>query len=336
LEQYVLFQYEDRTCVAKKTPFTREEKLNGFYYYDLRHHDEDEYFPAYIVKEARFDYWGCLMTNRPIEAVEQSGSYDLYDLDEDEDGELVPVPAEGFVTNVHFYDMRFYREATNASILGKTVDFQSILRVWECIDPYFYNSSEMTMDRVWSMPSKNPYTLSPVKELLANEIRGGFIIDPFANAGKWGHLTNDLNPAMDTNFHLDALEFVRMFEDESVDVCLFEPPYSPRQVKELYESVGLDTLGGKRTQASYWSDLKKEISRVLRVGGKVISFGWNSGGMGNKEVFHINHVRLIPHGGQHNDTIVTVSVKTKSISIPKRVLKSSSKKQSSDGQLSLF
>jgi len=309
LEQYILFQYEGMTCVAKKSPFSREERLNGFYYYDLKHPDEDDYFPGYIEKEALYDYWGSLMSNKPIKEVEENGSLVLFDYDYNERGELIPVPTEGFVTNVHFFDIRFFREESSTNILGKTIDFKSILWVWDCIDPYFYAPTEMTMDRVWSMPNKNPYKLAPVKELLAKEIKGGFIIDPFANIGKWGHITNDLNPQMDTNFHLEALEFIRMFEDESVDVVLFEPPYSPRQAKELYESVGLDTLGGKRTQSSYWGDMKKEISRVLRVGGKVISFGWNSGGMGNKELFHINHIRLIPHGGQHNDTIITVSVK---------------------------
>ncbi|WP_240416641.1 LPD28 domain-containing protein [Paenibacillus periandrae] len=308
--KYVLFEFEGITCVVKKSPFTREEHMNGFYYYDLEHEDDDDYFPARIKQKAcSVNYWGALMTNKPLVGVDCSGSIDLFDLDEDEEGEEIFVPHENFVTNVHFYDLNFYYQESANNIISKSTDFHSIMKIWECIDPHFYVPEEMKMDRVWSMPNANPYLLGPVKELLREELRGGFTIDPFANQSKWAHVTNDLNPNMSTNFHLDAYEFLKLFDDESVDVVLFEPPYSPRQIKELYESVGLDTLGGTRTQASYWSNLKKEIARVLRVGGKAISFGWNSGGMNNKKLFHINRIRLVPHGGAHNDTIITVSVK---------------------------
>ncbi|MBG9692562.1 adenine-specific DNA methylase [Lysinibacillus sphaericus] len=190
------------------------------------------------------------------------------------------------------------------------------------------------MERSWNMPNKNTFEIKSIRELLKDELKGGLIIDPFANRNNYGHITNDLNEKYDTDFHMDALDFLRMFPDESVDVVLFDPPYSPRQVKEAYESVGLNTKGGRLTQASYWSDLKKEIARVLRIGGKSISFGWNSGGMNNKELFHINRIQLVAHGGNHNDTIVTVSVK-KFSKIPEK--KNDSRFDSKvNKQLSLF
>ncbi|MBP1308922.1 hypothetical protein JOD82_001942 [Paenibacillus sp. 1182] len=213
------------------------------------------------------------------------------------------------MTNVHFYDLRFYHQEWESCIFGKSVDFESIMAVWQCIEPYNYPVEALQMDRVWSMPNKNTFNMKPVADLLKEELRGGFIIDPFANRNRYGHITNDLNQKYDTNFHMDALEFLEQFPDGSVDVVLFDPPYSARQIKEAYESVGLDTQGGVLTRASYWSNMKKEIARILRVGGKAISFGWNSGGMSNKELFHINRIRLVPHGGAHNDTIVTISVK---------------------------
>lgn len=319
MENYILFTFEGRICVAKKSPFEKEERLTGFHYYDLTH-EEDEHFPARIVKQAtsEWDYWGSLMVSQPFEEIEDQkygcfGTIDLYELDEDEFGDEIMVPNEEFVTNTHFYTFGFYMESSASCVLGKASDFDSVLSTWQCIEPHSYPVEALQMDRVWSMPSKNTFDMKPVSELLKEELKGGFIVDPFANRNRYGHITNDLNEKYETNFNMDALEFLRMFPDESVDVVLFDPPYSARQIKEAYESVGMDTQGGVLTRASYWSNMKKEIARILRVGGKSISFGWNSGGMNNKDLFHINRIRLVPHGGNHNDTIVTVSVKTKAI-----------------------
>lgn len=54
---------------------------------------------------------------------------------------------------------------------------------------------------------------------------------------------------------------------------------------------------------------KKEISRIVKRGGKVITFGWNSGGIGQKYGFEIERILLVPHGGWHNDTICVVERK---------------------------
>ena len=64
------------------------------------------------------------------------------------------------------------------------------------------------------------------------------------------------------------------------------------------------------TKASFWGNHKREISRIVKIGGKVITFGWNSGGIGYKYGFEIQKVLLVPHGGWHNDTICTVEIKT--------------------------
>lgn len=63
------------------------------------------------------------------------------------------------------------------------------------------------------------------------------------------------------------------------------------------------------TQASYWSNHKKEISRIVKDGGKVITFGWNSGGIGKKYGFEITDILMVAHGGWHNDILCTLEVK---------------------------
>ena len=170
----------------------------------------------------------------------------------------------------------------------------------------------MEIKRVWSMPNKNTFDIRPIRELIDKYIENLtgeiVIIDPFANKNKIANITNDLDTEYDTDYHLDALEFLKMFDNNSVDVILFDPPYSPRQVSECYKKCNM-TVNMQTTQASYWSNLKKEIGRIVKKDGYAITCSWNSGGIGKKYGFEITEILLVPHGGWHNDTIVVVEKK---------------------------
>lgn len=163
------------------------------------------------------------------------------------------------------------------------------------------------MDRYWSMPSKNTFEMKPALDLILR-YRHGLTIDPFANRSKLADITNDLDPQYDTDYHLDAEQFLMRFPDASVDTVLYDPPFSSRQVSECYKKLGM-TVNMETTQNSYWRKQKEQISRIVKPNGIVISFGWNSGGIGMKYGFDKLHIRLIAHGGNHNDTIITVERK---------------------------
>ena len=170
-------------------------------------------------------------------------------------------------------------------------------------------NSNISIERIWAMPNKNTFEIKPIHDLIVDELTEGLWIDPFANRNKLASITNDLNTEYDTDYHLDALDFLKLFNDDSVDGVLYDPPYSPRQVSECYNNVGYNVTWDT-TKASFWGNHKREISRIVKIGGKVITFGWNSGGIGYKYGFEIERVLLVPHGGWHNDTICTVEVKT--------------------------
>lgn len=138
------------------------------------------------------------------------------------------------------------------------------------------------------------------------------IIDPFANSNKLATVTNDLDEQYDTNYHLDATDFLKIFPNKSVDTVLYDPPYSPRQVAECYKQLGR-AVNMATTQASYWAKQKAEIARIVKDGGIVITCGWNSGGIGKQYGFEIIEILLVAHGGWHNDTIVTVERKREHI-----------------------
>ena len=163
------------------------------------------------------------------------------------------------------------------------------------------------IERTWAMPNKWTFTIKPIKELLDQEFTNGIWADPFAGKNSPATITNDLNPKMPTTYHMDALEFMRKFDTNSIDGVLFDPPYSSRQVKECYEGFGSGKLWDGRT--SFWSDIKNEIAGVVKPNGKVICFGWNSGGCGMSRGFTLKRILLVPHGSTRNDTICTVEIK---------------------------
>ena len=165
----------------------------------------------------------------------------------------------------------------------------------------------MIISRQWAMPNSRTFQIKPINDLI-NKYLGDISIDPFANTNKLAYITNDLNPEYNTIYHMDALDFLKMFPDDYVDTVLYDPPYSPRQVSECYKMLD-KTVNMQTTQSSYWSNHKKEIGRIVKKGGYCITCCWNSGGIGKKYGFEIEEILLIPHGGWHNDTIVTVERK---------------------------
>lgn len=165
----------------------------------------------------------------------------------------------------------------------------------------------MLIERVWAMPNSNTFEIEPIRDLLRQELTDGLWIDPYANKSKLATITNDLNPEYDTDYHMDALDFLKMFEDRSVDGILFDPPYSMTQVKQCYNGFGFEMTSHKAHY--FYADQRVEMERIIKIGGKIIWFGWSTNGVGLNLGFEMTRILLVPHGGIHNDTICTVEVK---------------------------
>ena len=127
------------------------------------------------------------------------------------------------------------------------------------------------INREWAMPNKNTFSIKPIKDLIERYLEGKWI-DPFANDSifKDSLVTNDLNPDYKTDYNLDALEFLKQFDDNSIDGILFDPPYSIHQIIQVYEGFG---------KIKSFSRYAHEIKRIIKPKGYCISFGWNTNGM---------------------------------------------------------
>lgn len=163
----------------------------------------------------------------------------------------------------------------------------------------------MKIERKWAMPNHNTFSIKPIREFIGDVPIHS--IDPFARNSELATITNDLNPDFDTTHNMDALDFLKTIDDNSADMVLFDPPYSLRQLKECYDSIGA-SLSQYQTQ-HFFSDVKDEIARITKLGGVVFSFGWSSQGMGKSRGFEIESILLVPHGGIHYDTICVKEVK---------------------------
>lgn len=171
--------------------------------------------------------------------------------------------------------------------------------------------NDIKFSRYWAMPSSDTFDVAPIAEFVKKYLRESKVsIDPFARNTSWATYTNDLNPDTRADHHMEALDFLAMLKEKKVlaDLVIFDPPYSARQVAECYAQVGKKTTM-EDTQGASWSNWKKAIVPLVKDGGMVLSFGWNTVGMGIKHNFDILEIMLVCHGGVHNDTICMAEVK---------------------------
>ena len=75
-------------------------------------------------------------------------------------------------------------------------------------------TSSVLFSRVWEMPNSNTFDIKCIGKLIHKYLKPEMeSIDPFANKCKLAKITNDLNSDYDTDYHLDAVDFLKQFND---------------------------------------------------------------------------------------------------------------------------
>lgn len=151
------------------------------------------------------------------------------------------------------------------------------------------------------MPRADTFGLPPVAELLDRWLEGrAVIVDPFARNATRGTVTNDLDPGTTAQHHKHADAFVTGLAAEGLvaDAVLLDPPYSPRQIKDCYHASGLKTSRTATQHAGLIARVRDSVARIVRPGGVVISFGWNSVGMGKGRGFGLAEILLVSSGAR--------------------------------------
>lgn len=156
------------------------------------------------------------------------------------------------------------------------------------------------------MPSAETFGIKPIGEFVKRYLAEAKVsVDPFARNRDWATYTNDINPSTSAQSHDDAEVFLVDLAGRgvAVDLALFDPPYSPRQVSEHYKAAGREVTGEDTQNGRLYRRVRNAIDKLVTPGGVVLSFGWQSVGMGVGRGYELIETMLVAHGGGHNDTI---------------------------------
>ena len=112
---------------------------------------------------------------------------------------------------------------------------------------------------------------------------------------------NDLTEEFPANYHMDALECIRMIRDAGddyvkFDVVLLDPPYSYRKSMEFY----------KGHLNSKFKQILDIVPEILDPNGKVITFGYCASYMGKCRGFEPKEILVIDHSGAIHATLAIV------------------------------
>ena len=167
----------------------------------------------------------------------------------------------------------------------------------------------MKFSREWAMPSPNTFSIPPIRRFVQRWLDGRtHIVDPFARDSRYATVTNDISTKTSATFHMRATDFLeKMVNDgERFDAILFDPPYSPRQISECYQSEGLKVTQTDTQLSAMTKVCRSRFSELASDGCVCLTFGWQSVSIG--EGWNMEEILLVPHGGAHNDTICTAQV----------------------------
>lgn len=160
--------------------------------------------------------------------------------------------------------------------------------------------------RAFAMPNAETFGVQPIGDFVRAYLACSKVsVDPFAMNRDWATHTNDLNPRTTAKSHQDAEAFLRELAGAGVraDLALFDPPYSPRQVAEHYREAGREVTAEDTQNGRLYKRVRDALDAIVAPGGIVLSFGWQSVGMGIGRGYELLETLLVAHGGGHNDTI---------------------------------
>lgn len=135
------------------------------------------------------------------------------------------------------------------------------------------------------------YNIPPIKDFVNLYIKNtkGKVLNLFSGENKIDR------PNVINNHRYEALEFIKAFPNNYFDLILFDPPYAKHYAK-LYKCP-------KIADYNKWIwDIKKQIARTLKVGGYVISTGYETNGIGALKGFEKKEILIVAHGGLLRDT----------------------------------
>lgn len=149
------------------------------------------------------------------------------------------------------------------------------------------------------MLSRWTFEYTPAREIVERHAHGR-ALNACAGRTKLDYegeiVRNDLNPEIDADYHLDAVDLADHFGAGAFDTVIFDPPFDEEQAQAKYDGIHAGDVCAAR----------QGFNEIIRPRGRVISFGWNSWGMRSFDAFERVETVLLQRGPLHRDVIVTV------------------------------
>lgn len=141
------------------------------------------------------------------------------------------------------------------------------------------------------------FEYTPARKFVEERLRGR-VLNACAGKSKLNHsdvVRNDLNPGRDADTHHDVSEIARHFDARSFDVVVFDPPFDDLQAEDKYDSLRADRV----------LEAFRQFDELVKPGGLVITFGWNSWGMSSLGAWDREETVLFQRGPVKRDVIAT-------------------------------
>lgn len=180
-----------------------------------------------------------------------------------------------------------------------------------------------TITNISSEPFSNPHIRKVIDRVL-NDVMydtcgNALIVDPFARDSFTSRLpsciTNDLNTEFNTDYNLEFKDFAKALQGQfhlfmkPIDLILFDPPYSLRQLKDCYDGIGKD-LDLWQTQ-NMWKEGKDILATMMRPGSYAISLGWTTAGFGKKRGFEKREIHIFEQAAREDRYSLLLTVEQK-------------------------
>ena len=162
----------------------------------------------------------------------------------------------------------------------------------------------------YTLPNKWTFEIPEIKRYLEDVCAGKKVLFPYAGktrikSCKYSR-TIDINPDVLPDIVGDNKDVLLEMVASKVkyDIIVLDPPFSHFQSHATYK------LDGKKH--IIMTIVRDCCDKLLRPKGLIITFGFNSVGMGKKRGYKKRELHVFCHGGNRNDTLMLVEQKVQS------------------------
>lgn len=170
----------------------------------------------------------------------------------------------------------------------------------------------MKIEYWFEMPNKWTFKQPKLRKFILKFIPiNSLVLIPFAGEYRFPNrldntkfIYNDINLKIKADYHLEAWDLRDVFQKETFDCIIADPPFSLNQFYAQYNKAKKEgTEKDFRTDMNKWRDTSNYL---LKTNGVYIQLGYNTHGIKNAEKIGLG---ICQTGSDHNDILILIQKK---------------------------